>query len=272
MSKTRPLKTCGPEDTLEARPSPPQRLELRRYLQQSRGLFNSLMLIAPIFLLYQTGIIIQLTNSPSGAFSLNGADWFTSNILRLLNGSLALYTGFVVTVAVGFGALIRRLKRHHHLDRAVFGPILVESTVYALLFGSTIHFMMGLTGVLASFGVLSGGGPPSSIWMKAFHSLGAGFNEEILFRLGLLGGIVSLGKFFKLHRLTLIVSAFIISSAAFSGFHYIGSYADVFTINSFMFRFLAGLLLSGIYWWRGLAVAVYTHSIYDLYFFLFVQG
>jgi len=68
----------------------------------------------------------------------------------------------------------------------------------------------------------------------------------------------------------LLIIAFVVSAWTFSAFHYIGPHADAFLFDSFMFRFLAGLLLAAIYWWRGLATAVYTHTIYDLYFFLII--
>ena len=52
----------------------------------------------------------------------------------------------------------------------------------------------------------------------------------------------------------------LLSSLAFSAFHYLGPFGDTFTFNSFTFRFLAGVLLGAIYLSRGLAVSVYTHT------------
>jgi hypothetical protein len=265
------------------RPSPPPKapsrslipgIKLHDYLKQSSNIFNGLVLIAPLFLLYQAGIILQLSVSDSGAFSLNGADWFTSHILRLLNGSLGLYTVFVGLTMVCFGGILKLLGQRNKLQPAIFAPVIAESVIYALLFGTTIHFITGLPGMLAAVGVLSGAAAfvsPAGIGMKVFHALGAGVNEELLFRLGMMGGPLALGRLAKLSKVALTGIALILSSLAFSGFHYIGPFGDPFTFNSFTFRFLAGVLLGGIYLSRGLAVAVYTHAIYDLYFFLCVQ-
>jgi len=240
------------------------------YLEQSRRLFNSLVLISPVFVLYQLGIIVQLARSPHGGFSLNGADYLTQSVLHLLGNSLGLYVLFVVLVASGFGVALYHLSRRQQLNRAVFVPVLAESTLYALLLGSTIHLVMGLPSLLASVGVLSAGAAPWGFGMKVFHALGAGFNEELLFRLGLLGGSVGVGSWLRVPKRPLLIAAFLLSALTFSAFHYIGPYADAFLFDSFMFRFLAGLLLAAIYWWRGLATAVYTHAIYDLYFFLII--
>ena len=51
----------------------------------------------------------------------------------------------------------------------------------------------------------------------------------------------------------------------FSLAHYVGPGGDTFAIHSFLFRFLAGALFGIIFLGRGLAVAVYTHAIYDIY-------
>ena len=36
----------------------------------------------------------------------------------------------------------------------------------------------------------------------------------------------------------------------------------------FLFRTMAGVLLGFLMWWRGYGVCVYTHTVYDLYFYL----
>ena len=43
-----------------------------------------------------------------------------------------------------------------------------------------------------------------------------------------------------------------------------GSMGDYFTLDSFLFRFLFGLILNGIYVTRGFGVAAWTHALYDV--------
>ena len=47
--------------------------------------------------------------------------------------------------------------------------------------------------------------------------------------------------------------------------HYIGEAGDAFTLSSFFFRLTAGIVLSAIFVFRGLGIAVYTHAIYDMF-------
>lgn len=56
----------------------------------------------------------------------------------------------------------------------------------------------------------------------------------------------------------------LIGSLVFSAFHHIGHHGDPLVWDVFTFRFLAGSILAAIFQFRGLAVAVYTHVIYDI--------
>jgi membrane protease YdiL (CAAX protease family) len=49
----------------------------------------------------------------------------------------------------------------------------------------------------------------------------------------------------------------------------VGPYGDVLTPVSFLFRFVAGLLFTGLYYWRGFAVTAYAHACYDIRVTLF---
>jgi len=62
-----------------------------------------------------------------------------------------------------------------------------------------------------------------------------------------------------------------LSALLFSAVHYIGSMGDAFTLGSFLYRFLFGLILNGIYVWRGFGVAAWTHAIYDIMVIAFLS-
>jgi membrane protease YdiL (CAAX protease family) len=105
-------------------------------------------------------------------------------------------------------------------------------------------------------------GPVERIVMAA----GAGFHEEVVFRVGLFaGGAWLLGRVSKLPKIALAWIAAIVSSIVFSLIHYLGPLE--FTFASFVFRTLAGGFLAALYRARGFAVAVYTHTLYDLMVF-----
>jgi peptidoglycan/LPS O-acetylase OafA/YrhL len=71
-------------------------------------------------------------------------------------------------------------------------------------------------------------------------------------------------KVFNNKKWASITAAVVLSAFLFSMVHYIGSMGDPFTISSFTYRFLFGLMLNAIYVWRGFGIAAWTHALYDL--------
>ncbi len=43
-----------------------------------------------------------------------------------------------------------------------------------------------------------------------------------------------------------------------------GEYGDFFSMELFLLRFFAGIILGVLYFFRGFGITAYTHSIYDL--------
>ncbi len=62
-----------------------------------------------------------------------------------------------------------------------------------------------------------------------------------------------------------MLGAAVVSSLIFSLFHYLGPLGDSFQLSSFVFRFVAGMVLAGIYRWRGFGIAAGTHALYDVF-------
>jgi hypothetical protein len=58
----------------------------------------------------------------------------------------------------------------------------------------------------------------------------------------------------------------------FSGYHYVGSMADAFSLHSFLYRFLAGLVLNVLFIARGFGIVVYTHALYDVLVTVLLPG
>jgi hypothetical protein len=74
-----------------------------------------------------------------------------------------------------------------------------------------------------------------------------------------------------MRRFLSLASAFVLSSLLFSAAHHIPPYGDPLELGVFTFRFLAGMIFASLFWFRGFAVAVYTHALYDLYV-LIIRG
>jgi membrane protease YdiL (CAAX protease family) len=90
--------------------------------------------------------------------------------------------------------------------------------------------------------------------------MGAGVHEELVFRLGLLCGLVALFQRTKVG----IAIAIVISSVIFSLAHHVGVYGEDFTMHAFVYRSLAGGVFALIFWFRSLAHVVYAHVFYDV--------
>jgi hypothetical protein len=95
-------------------------------------------------------------------------------------------------------------------------------------------------------------------------ALGAGVHEELVFRLGLLAGMVTFLRGGGTDRRVAVLLAFLFSAPLFALAHHAGAHGEPFTIHAFAFRTLAGLAFGAIFWFRSLAHAVYAHALYDL--------
>lgn len=227
--------------------------------QQSspRNLLTSLILIFPLFLIYQVGVLFTMP-------MLNGADFVTTLLFTSLGLTLKGYLLFLAAVVIVFAVAVAMLKRRQHFNGRVFVPVLLESIVYALTMGSLIVLLM--TKVLGFSPGLAVGLPQQGLVTRVVMSLGAGVYEETVFRLGLLASsIASLEKLLGMSRWAAIVGGFVLSSAIFSFVHYLPPMGDAFTFSSFTFRLLAGVVFGLLFKLRGFAVAVYTHAFYDIF-------
>lgn len=225
---------------------------IKEYLFRSRQLANSFIFILPLLVLYEVGIALY------GSTIKNSADVMVKTPLAFLGryGSLT----FNMMIVIIFFAAVFKLEKEHKLKLAIYIPMFLESFIYAIFLGPVVGNAVGyIMHRFLAAPMTSGTG------MQIILSVGAGVYEEIVFRFLLLGALNLLfSRILNMRKAAGIVLSIIIASTIFSAIHYIGSLSDTFTSGSFMFRFLAGALLSTIYIFRGLGVAVYTHAIYDV--------
>ena len=199
----------------------------------------SLVLIFPLLLAYAIGVLF--------VGRVNGADVIT----RLLYGTLGRTPYLLVYAAASSLYLlwVRRNGRASTLRIDVVAPLVLEAAIYAFTLGTLITLvldrMLGL-----NLGVSS-----------VVGALGAGVHEELVFRLGLFGGLVGILR--GTGKLGVAV-ALVASSVLFAAAHHIGPYGEPYTLHAFAFRICAGAAFAAIFWFRSLAHAVYAHVLYDL--------
>jgi hypothetical protein len=222
-----------------------------------RNLLTSLILVFPLFLVYQIGVLFTMP-------LLNGADFVTTLLFASLELTLKGYLLFLAGVVALFAVGVGLLRRKQQFNGRVFLPVLLESAIYALTMGSVIVLLM--TKVMGFAPGLAAASPPQGLLAGVVMSLGAGVYEETVFRLGLLAGsIASFEKLLGMSRWAAVAAGFVLSSVVFSFVHYLPPMGDAFTFSSFTFRVLAGIVFGLIFRLRSFAVAVYTHALYDIF-------
>jgi membrane protease YdiL (CAAX protease family) len=148
------------------------------------------------------------------------------------------------------------------LRPSVFGGMLLESAVLALLVGLVVGRATNSLLQMLSLGQ----GASLDLSTQLMISLGAGIYEELLFRVVLVGALVWGGtRLFGWAPRTAGIVAALVGAFLFSAFHYVGAYGDPLELPSFLFRFLAGLVFSGLYLTRGFGIAAWTHALYDVF-------
>jgi hypothetical protein len=215
---------------------------------------TSAILVFPLFLGYQLGIL-------SGR-GQNGVDLLTRSLVAVAHRDLGYYLAILGAMLVVYAAVVVVLRRRGHFDPRAFGPMLAESALYALTMGSIILFVMNsVIGVLPG---LSVGGTGMGMGDVLVISAGAGFHEELVFRVIIMGGLAWMltgitGK----GRAWMI--ALVVSSVVFSLAHHVGPSQEAFTFAAFVYRTLAGAFFAIVYQVRGFAVAAWTHALYDVF-------
>lgn len=239
------------------------------YLAASRAPRYSILFALPLLLLYELGAYALTGSTYTGV--RNGADVMLKSAFLHLGGERGLLVFDILLFGIGAALVIRDWKRSGgRLRFGIFTMMFAESLVYAALFGFVVGRLTSL--VLGVPAMLQIGGGQLDLRTQLVTSLGAGIYEELLFRVILTGGLLLLARLvLKLEGTRGKVLAVVLSALIFSAFHYVGSLGDTFTMQSFVFRAIAGVVFSALYVTRGLGVTAWTHALYDVMITL-VQG
>ncbi|MBM4054624.1 MAG: CPBP family intramembrane metalloprotease [Planctomycetes bacterium] len=224
------------------------------YFSRSKRLANSFVFILPLLILYEAGITFY------GSDLKNTADTIIKTPLTLFgkNGSLI----FNLLVIAFLLASVFYIEKEHAFSVLLFFPMFLESVMYAFFIGYAIGFVV----YKMLFPYLLAIPFNSEVAGGILLSVGAGVYEEIVFRLLLVSALYfGITKILKTSKPLGAVMSILFSALIFTLMHYIGSLSGEFTYTSFMFRILSGIVLSCIFMFRGIGIAVYTHAIYDVF-------
>jgi len=229
-----------------------------------------LALTLPVFLGYHLGVVFLKVK--------NGSDPVTGPLLELASGSRDAYLGLTIAIGVLFAAIFALASRGQAFRIEKFAQIAVEGVVYA------VAMRLGADYVVGRLSVALGPAPSPlahpDVGTGVVMSMGAGFYEELAFRVVLFGlgakalvwlfvqedvGLVERGSRLSFKAVLLMLGWAVASAAIFSGVHYIGVYGDKLELSSFLFRMVLGLALTLIFVTRGFAAAVWAHAFYDIW-------
>ncbi|HMB42097.1 MAG TPA: CPBP family intramembrane glutamic endopeptidase [Balneolaceae bacterium] len=227
------------------------------YFTVTKGVLYSYIASLPLLLLYE--LLIWISNpGASGTVRISVDVWFRQIVQLTGLHSTSIILGSVALL----GGVLLYMKRAdlHHIKKGYFLLMLAEAVLYSVIITITIHTF--LDAILMA---------DSSSQIKSLNtlqlyalSLGAGLYEELFFRVILVSILIFFFKRFTSRHSVSTTLSIVAAALIFSGVHYIGFYGDIFTLHSFLFRFLFGLGLNLIYVKRGFGITAWTHAVYDL--------
>jgi hypothetical protein len=238
---------------------------LAEYFAATRAPRYSLTFALPLLVLYEA--LAATLPGTAAAGIRNGADVLLKTVFVVFGGRTGLAAFGIVLLGVGAWLVWRDWSRHAGRLRGAFlGAMLIESVAYAAAFGTVTARLTGLllAGVPLSIAPPQAAATPLPLGTQLVVSLGAGIYEELVFRVLLVSGLVAAALALGARRPIAIAAAIMLSALIFSAFHYVGPLGDRFTVPSFTFRVIAGLLFSALYAARGFGVAAWTHALYDV--------
>ena len=215
-----------------------------RYWVESRRPLASLVFIAPLLIIYETGVLLLGVQ--------NGADAFMRRLLDLLGfGQHFLLPILTICILLGW----------HYLSRQSWqlsGGIISAMAVESLMLGVCLWVISFMQNSLVPLGICG-------TVKSAVGFLGAGIYEELLFRLILLSLLAWALRRAGTKPLVSMIFAVIISSLLFAAAHHVGSSGEWPILwSDFLFRFLAGIFFSIVYIYRGFGIAAGSHAAYDI--------
>ena len=236
---------------------------MSNYFSLSKNDFYSIIIIAPLIILYQ--ILGFFNNYHSDLIVKNSADVFIKYFFQYLSVEYASSIYLTCFIAIIIFIILKNKKIFISSEiklSFLFGMIL-ESLLHSL----SLLVVMSLIYKLLPLGLFLFN---NEVMEGIYLSIGAGIWEELLFRYIMISSLLFIfNKMMYDFSLISYILIIAFSSALFSYYHFIGIPSELINFSIFIYRFIAGTILSVIFIFRGLGIAVYTHAFYDLYLVIF---
>jgi hypothetical protein len=233
------------------------------YWALTRRPFPSLLLVAPLVMAYESGVL--WLGGPTPGSLRTGADTWMRHALS----SLGLADHWLLPLLLFLILLTWQVVSYYswRFSPGILAGMVIESLVWAVvLLGISRMIDFGFSYLeqtrMPLLEVDEVGDEPSISSLIGY--LGAGVYEETLFRL------ILVPIFFAALRLLqtpqVLASALAVTGSAllFALAHHAGNPGEPFTWFAFVFRWMAGVFFAWIFILRGFGIAVGTHTMYDI--------
>jgi hypothetical protein len=218
--------------------------------------WTNLALTVPVFVIYHLGVIFLPVR--------NAADPVTSELRELAKHSMPAYAALTLGIGVALVVALFAFGRRSALEPRRFALVALEGALYAAVMRIAGAYVVGSLR-------LAPAGPEDGVIGSVVMALGAGFYEEVTFRVAIFGvGTALIRRFLGgAAGLFAVVVWAVVEAGAFAAWHYTGALGDPWDLGSFVFRMVCGLVLTAIFALRGFAPAVWTHALYDVWVMIF---
>lgn len=237
-------------------------------------LSTGILIALPLFLAYEWGLA-----AAGSTMGRNSSEMILGSALRVF-GERETLARWIAILAVG-GAAWFRVHRHGVEVGREFLRTVGHALLAAVVLGPLLIGLVSLFEVTPRVGELAAGTDTvlaSPSLAQASRLLGAAVWEELLFRVVCYALIyllvVRAARFFAVvERVGLLLGdlvAILGSSLLFAAFHLeaftrpLGVGGESYDPAIFLWRLLAGILLAGLFRWRGVGLAAWTHGLFNL--------
>jgi len=229
------------------------------YWRASRTHLFGFLFALPLWVGYEL-LALRMNDGWGGEYR-TGTDYLLKKSFELFSLPPWLFSVAILTCLTVFFFQNKKKLSLPRRKPFYFGLMFLESMLYGSLLGLAVGSFMTI--FLSQRLVIN-----EQRIRDLIINLGSGVYEELIFRLVLLSLLVlAFRKLMKTHQFIIYFNAIIISSLLFSIYHYMDIFLEPFTTQSFVFRFLAGILFALIFMFRGYGIAAYSHSFYNIFLF-----
>ncbi|AWM37917.1 CAAX amino terminal protease self- immunity [Gemmata obscuriglobus] len=231
---------------------------MKSYLAATRHPWVCFLFLLPLIAAYEGGL--YRIGGDQATRLRNGADAWLRWVLELFGAGHVLVAPLIVLGLLLLWSWWRWSDRPEDPLTALFG-MAFESVLFAVvLWQFSRNFGPIIDGLGIKLQLTFQTAPAAQI----LTFIGAGIYEEVLFRLGLFGGLVLLLRVVGLPGVAALPLAAFAAALAFAAAHHVGPYGEPMRADYFVFRTIAGLFFTSLFVFRGFGIAVGAHAGYDI--------